>query len=374
MNTYYYNFRAKRELKDVQSFLTTFKKPSITLPETFLDIPDKYKTPYIVVSNGNVDIKKIETLQVYDPTHERGIVYVTLSSDNNQAVDFVFVVFKGKYYIVLHVGINRPDSALVIVSITNFVRDKELIQKESENGVINTLTLYDTQVVDDWYYKDDIIKMLLKKYPSIGDLNPNYPFFTDDDNTMSRSHAFNFKSEFNNKHFKFSDVVKLCIHNRDLYLCIGLKDTGFYNPSYDLYLYSLNGEKHTESFSFQVTGFQDEQFSALRFGSGSPVSKVNRMKFYSLNNALLSFKPNVSTSTVGSRDTSTSMLFSTDPRPDYPSDYVDTTSSDNNMSSNSVANGSGGSSRRKSKRKYKRTRTSKINKKSRKTHTQRIRR
>lgn len=354
----YYNFRAKRELKDVQSFLTTFKKPSITLPETFLDIPDKYKTPYIMVSNGNVDIKKIEGLQVYDPTSKQGVVYVRLSSDNNQAVDFVFVVFKGNYYIVLHVGINRPDSALVIVSITNFVRDDELIQKESKNGVINTLTLYHTQVVNDWYYKDDIIKMLLKKYPSIGDLNPNYPFFTDgDNNTMSRSHAFNFKSEFNNKHFKFSDVVKLCIHNRDLYLCIGLKDTGFYNPSYDLYLYSLNGEKHTESFSFQVTGFQNEEFSALRFGSGSPVSKVNRMKFYSLNNALLSFKPNVSTSTVGSRDTSTSMLFSTDPRPDYPSGY-----------------GSGGSSRRKSKRKYKRTRTSKINKKSRKTHTQRIRR
>lgn len=356
------NRNANIELKVVESFLKTFKKPSITLPESYVNIPEEYKSPYIVVSNGNVGEnyrQNLKTLQVYRPQNSTNVVYVTLSSDDNKTVNFVYVVFKGEYYMVLQVGINRTDTALVIVSIKQFDKNEELKKKETEMGVIDTLTLYSVKNPNlSYYYNVVIIKMLLKKYPSVSTLNPNDVFFTQEDNTMSRFDAFNFKGTIFKK---FSEVVNLCIFDGRLYLCIGLKDDDPYNPRYELCLYGLNGTEH-KTFSFQPTGFQNGQFSALTRGWRTPVGEVNNMKFYSLNEAL-SFKPTESTSTVGSRGYSPSMTFSTEPRPDYYSG-----------SSAWEGNRGGGSCRRKSKRKYKRTRTSKINKKARKTHTRRIRR
>jgi hypothetical protein len=331
------NYRAKVELKDVDSFLKKFQISSITLPETLVDFPEEYKTAYITVSEGNLDEKSLKTLNVYSRKRLEEVVYVKKSSGDNPVVDFVAVVFKGNYYIVLQVGINRPDATLVIVSIKKFDKNEELKQKEIDLGVIDTLELYYLKNANlSSFYTDVIIKMLLKKYPSIMNLNPNDSFFTQDKNTMSRGDAYVFtRTEVN----YLKDGVNLCIYNGALYLCIGLKDDG-YNPSYQLYLYEVNGAKR-QTFSFQMTGFQNGQFTALTRGAVTDVGQVNTMKFYSLAKAL-------STSTVGSRGISTSMTEALGNR--------------------------GGSCRRKSKRKYKRTRTSKINKKARKTHTRRIRR
>lgn len=359
------NYRAKDELTDVESFIKKFQISSITLPETFVDIPEEYKKPDIGNDSSDQKKKSLNTLNVYGQKPLEDVVYVKKSSGDNPVVDFVAVVFKGNYYIVLQVGINRPDAALVIVSIKKFDKNKELKQKEIDLGVIDTLELYYLKNANKLssLYTDVIIKMLLKKYPSVSNLNPNDSFFTQDKNTMSRYEAYVFtRTEVN----YLKDGVNLCIYNGALYLCIGLKDSG-YNPSYQLHLYEVNGTK-VRTFSFQITGFQNEQFTALTRGAGTDVGKVNTMKFYSLAEAL-------STSTVGSPGISTSMTFSSEtipghlskPIPDHSSGYS------GNLDVEAWGN-SGGSCRRKSKRKYKRTRTSKINKKARKTHTRRIRR
>lgn len=352
------NFRAKRELNTIGELQL---KPTISLPETFVDIPEKYNYPYIDIKSTQPESEKIQKIKAGNS------VYVIRSPDNS-SVDFCYVVFKGDYYIVLQVGINKEKPSLVIVSIKSFKKDEKLKTKETEMGVIDTLTLYEVQNVNelDSYNKDNIIAMLLKKNPSISKLSPNDEFFTGDDNTIGRSDAYKHRSIIRH----LTDVVNLCIYYGKLYLCIGICDSG-HNPMYDLYLYDLNGNRG-ETFSFQFTGYVRGNFTAL---DSSNVSLVNNMKFYSISSAL-SFNP---TDSPVRRAT-----FSTGPRPDHTGVYVsesrpqppkfksDTGST--NFDGKWEANNAHLGGRRKSKRKYKRTRRSKINKKARKTHTRRIRR
>jgi|LauGreDrversion4_2_1035121.scaffolds.fasta_scaffold06794_3 hypothetical protein len=375
------NFRAKRELNNIQLNLEKLKKPSIKLPETYVDIPEEYYYPHINLNNKEVVDDSQQELKTLQASNK---VYVKLSEDK-RSVHFVYVVFKGTYYIVLQVGINTTDPKLVIVSIKNFKKDEVLTVLETNYEVKDTLTLYEARDANELNYNNinAIIMMLLKKYPSVGELNPNDEFFTED-NTISRAEAYNSQS-MSIKDPK--NVVKLCIYNSGLYLCIGIHETGWNgNPSYDLYLYTLKGEKYQDTITFQRIGFRNEQFTALTEGTKSDVFKVNNMDFYDLNKALKSVSP-ASTSSVGSHHISRNTTVPTEARSEFKKDGGNTneTSWLNNprvlsmsrpfddMGDESWGN-RGGSCRRKTKRKYKRNRTSKINKKARKTHTRRIRR
>ena len=301
------NNNATNELNTIKEKLSTLKKPTVKLSEKIMDEPQNYNQPYIEFKEGEIyfdntksDEKSIKEKYNIIKRRVEAIsdeIYVKLPDDKTQPVEFVYVVFKGTYYMVLQVGIDKEESTLVIVSINNFDKKDELKQLENDMGVINSIRLYTPERIK--YFNagyenatiNFIIKKVLEKYKN----EYGYDLTELDSNNVNDKYKINSSKAYTLKHtqnYAFENVVKLCIYNRVLYMCIGINDDVSERnpyPSYDLYLYNMNGTPYTipgkrsNNLHFQYTGYSGyDGFSALNRGTRSDVFAVNSMKFYTL--------------------------------------------------------------------------------------------
>lgn len=267
----------------------------VTLKDTWVDdaafYSEKRKPFFSIIGGvieGAVDLKKKLMINSF---------YVRLIEINGSVVvDFVRIVKTDlSYYMAIEVGVGKGEGEshkIVPVSIKKRKSDDtQIAEKEKDMNVLNDLTLYQLEILNDLYSdKDAIVNELIKKY----NLSQMHPPDINDTSRIRRTDAFCRGDCRGISALRDAlKAVRLCVFNGRLYICvctISSNRTYSSNDSYDLYLYNLDGSPVSDPplksrYSFQHVsanpsselGFDDYTFTEL---SGRDAATVNTMKFY----------------------------------------------------------------------------------------------